>query len=121
MSYPKIYIDGIEVANPLLVAQFTPETVDHIEVIRGPQGAALYGSDAISGVINIVTNHASTDAGGQRASVQSGVGVSQSAFATRAPFVQAHSLSMRTGTALRPGTIWKRRWRRLWVRWKSAF
>src|SRR5207253_6386683 len=49
-SYPKIYVDGIELANPLLMTQFTPEMVERIEVIRGPQGAALYGTDAISGV-----------------------------------------------------------------------
>ena len=32
-----------------------------MEVIRGPQGAALYGSDAISGVVNIVTRHEGAD------------------------------------------------------------
>jgi outer membrane receptor for ferrienterochelin and colicin len=57
LSYPKIYIDGIEVANPLLVSRFAPDAIDRIEVIRGPQGSALYGTDAISGVINIVTRH----------------------------------------------------------------
>ena len=30
--------------------------MSRIEVIRGPQGAALYGADAISGVMNIVTH-----------------------------------------------------------------
>ncbi|MBI4419509.1 MAG: TonB-dependent receptor plug domain-containing protein, partial [Gemmatimonadetes bacterium] len=54
LSYPKVYIDGIEVANPLLIARLAPEAVDRIELIRGPQGAALYGADAISGVTNIV-------------------------------------------------------------------
>lgn len=56
-SAPKIYIDGVEVANPLIVTQLNPDAVDHIEVIRGPQGSALYGSDAISGVINVLTRH----------------------------------------------------------------
>jgi len=50
ISYPKVYIDGIEVANSLLVTELDVESVDHVEVIRGPQGAALYGADAISGV-----------------------------------------------------------------------
>ena len=53
----KVYIDGIEVANPLLLTQITPELIERVEVIRGPQGAALYGSDAISGVVNIVSRH----------------------------------------------------------------
>jgi iron complex outermembrane receptor protein len=56
-SSPKIYIDGVEVANPLVVTQINPDVIDRIEVIRGPQGAALYGSDAISGVINVLTRH----------------------------------------------------------------
>ncbi|MGJ8868590.1 TonB-dependent receptor plug domain-containing protein, partial [Salmonella enterica] len=55
VSAPKIYLDGIEVANPLLVTQLDPNRVARVEVIRGPQGAALYGADAISGVVNILT------------------------------------------------------------------
>ena len=57
LTYPKMYIDGIEVANPLLVGRFNAASVDRIEVIRGPQGSALYGTDAISGVVNIVSRY----------------------------------------------------------------
>lgn len=74
-SYPKIYIDGVEVANPLLVTQFDPDVIDRIEIIRGPQGAALYGSDAISGVINIITRHDAGDGSpGFRVSSSAGAG-----------------------------------------------
>jgi iron complex outermembrane receptor protein len=74
-SYPKIYIDGVEVANPLLVTQFNPDVIDRIEIIRGPQGAALYGSDAISGVINIITRHDAGDgSSGFRVSSSAGAG-----------------------------------------------
>jgi len=55
VSYPKVYIDGIQVANPLLLTELSPDAVERVEVIRGPQGAALYGADAIGGVINIVS------------------------------------------------------------------
>jgi iron complex outermembrane receptor protein len=55
VSMPKVYVDGIEVANPLVVAHLPAESIDHLEVLRGPQGAALYGTDAISGVVQIVT------------------------------------------------------------------
>jgi iron complex outermembrane receptor protein len=34
-SYPKMYIDGVEVANPLLVTQLDPDVIDRVEVIRG--------------------------------------------------------------------------------------
>src|SRR4030081_1659176 len=80
VSYPKIYIDGIEVANPLLLTQFDPENVERIEVIRGPQGAALYGADAISGVVNIITRHDGVDAGEPRLRLKSVAGASQSDF-----------------------------------------
>ena len=55
----KTYIDGIEVASPALVTLLDPRSIERIEVIRGPQGAALYGSDAINGVIQIVTRKGS--------------------------------------------------------------
>ena len=55
----KTYIDGIEVASPSLVTLLDPRSIERIEVIRGPQGAALYGSDAINGVIQVVTRKGS--------------------------------------------------------------
>lgn len=55
----KTYIDGIEVASPTLITLLDPRSIERIEVIRGPQGAALYGSDAINGVIQVVTRKGS--------------------------------------------------------------
>jgi outer membrane receptor protein involved in Fe transport len=98
LSYPKIYIDGIEVANPLLVTRFAPETIDRIEVIRGPQGSALYGTDAISGVVNIITRHEGTDAEGQHTSLRTSAGMTQSAFAHNV-LTQEHSLSLTSGSS----------------------
>ena len=83
VSYPKIYIDGIEVANPLIVQQFDPSTIERVEVIRGPQGSALYGADANSGVINIVTRHDGMGPNGQRLQLTSIAGVTGSAFAPK--------------------------------------
>jgi outer membrane receptor protein involved in Fe transport len=99
-STPKVFIDGIEVANPLLVTQIAPEAVERIEVIRGPQGAALYGTDAISGVVNIVTRHEGTDNGAPRVRVRTGLGMANSDFASNA-VAQEHAVSLRAGTALR--------------------
>lgn len=105
LSYPKIYIDGIEVANPLLVTQVAPETIDHVEVIRGPQEAALYGADAISGVVNIVTRHDGVGADGERASVRTSAGMSESDYAAHPVLVQDHSLSLRAGTNVRSADL----------------
>jgi len=97
-SYPKIYVDGIELANPLLVTEFTPETVERIEVIRGPQGAAMYGSDAISGVINIVTRHDGADAGAS-VEARSAVGAASTAYMPRSAITQDHAVTIRQGTS----------------------
>src|SRR5436305_4387125 len=95
VSYPKIYIDGIEVANPLLLTELSPDAVERIEVIRGPQGAALYGADAIAGVINIIMRHDGAD--GELARIRSSAGVAHSAFAARPVLVQEHTLGLRGG------------------------
>src|SRR3954469_24879009 len=96
-SYPKVYVDGIELANPLLMTQFTPETVERIEVIRGPQGAALYGSDAISGVINIVTRHDGSN-GGPSTVVRTAVGTASTAYVAGSAITQDHAITVREGS-----------------------
>lgn len=101
VSAPKIYLDGIEVANPLVVTQIDPARVARVEVIRGPQGAALYGADAISGVVNILTRHDGTETGRTQFQMNTLGGVSNTSYASRDAFVQEHSLSVRRGSAAR--------------------
>jgi hypothetical protein len=38
VTAPKVLLDGIELANPLVAADLPPERIDRIEVIRGPAG-----------------------------------------------------------------------------------
>jgi outer membrane cobalamin receptor len=99
-SYPKIYLDGVEVANPLLVTQLDPDAIDHIEVIRGPQGSALYGSDAISGVINVVSRHDGGEGGGPTLNVSSTAGAGATAFGAGLVPTHDQRLSYRGGTNL---------------------
>ncbi|MGH7677333.1 MAG: TonB-dependent receptor plug domain-containing protein, partial [Gemmatimonadaceae bacterium] len=101
VSFPKIYIDGIEVANPLLLTQIAPEVVERVEIIRGPQGAALYGSDAISGVVNIISRHEGVGPDGNRAVFRSKMGYAASKYTSAAVAVQEHALTVRSGTNLR--------------------
>jgi iron complex outermembrane receptor protein len=97
VTSPKMYIDGIEVANPLVFTQFDPERIDRVEVIRGPQGAALYGADAISGVVNIITRHDGAPDGQPSLVLRSRAGISTSAFSSSDAFVQDHSIEFRAG------------------------
>jgi vitamin B12 transporter len=74
-----VMLDGIELNNPASpnrtynLANLTLENVERIEVIRGPQ-SMLYGSDAMGGVINIITKRAEK---GSRVSVRSEAGAYQ--------------------------------------------
>ena len=54
-----VLIDGVKVNDPALSSQFNfgnllTSDVERIEVLRGPQ-SVLYGSDAVGGVVNIIT------------------------------------------------------------------
>jgi outer membrane cobalamin receptor len=104
LSYPKIYVDGIEVANPLLLSRFNPGSIDRIEVIRGPQGSALYGTDAISGVVNIVTRHDGADGDGRNMVVRSTAGFAQSQYG-RDVLTQEHTLSLVAGSSTRSADL----------------
>src|SRR5262249_10320815 len=66
-----------------------------------PQGSALYGADANSGVINIITRHDGVAPGGQRLQLESTAGVSGSQFAPQGVLTQQHALAFRAGTSER--------------------
>jgi vitamin B12 transporter len=59
-NHVKVLVDGIDVSDPSSpndafdFGQFLAPDIGRIEILRGPQ-SGLYGSDAIGGVINIIT------------------------------------------------------------------
>lgn len=62
---PIIYVDGVRMndnrtqvgrfSNQSRLADFDPNTIESIEIIKGPAAATLYGTEASAGVIQIVT------------------------------------------------------------------
>lgn len=58
-THTLVLIDGVRIASPIQgvasIEHLPLDNVDHIEVLKSP-GSALYGADAIGGVIQIFTN-----------------------------------------------------------------
>lgn len=59
-NHVKVFVDGIDLSDPSSptdafdFGQFLTPDIERVEILRGPQ-SGLYGSDAVGGVINIIT------------------------------------------------------------------
>jgi len=76
----KVFVDGVEAAVPSFAA-VDPNSIERIEVVRGPQAAAIYGSDAIGGVVQIFTKRGDPSLTRPQVDVQAAVGVIQTPYA----------------------------------------
>ena len=68
-----VLVDGVRI-NPgtigsAAIQNIAPELIERVEIVKGPR-STLYGSDALGGVINVITRRG----GASGASVQAGVG-----------------------------------------------
>ena len=75
----KVYIDGIEVANRGYAA-IDPASIERVEVIRGPQAATVYGSDAIGGVMQVFTKRGDSTSVGVQVSASTALGALQTPY-----------------------------------------
>jgi outer membrane receptor protein involved in Fe transport len=51
----KTFIDGVEVSDPAFIATVDPNSIERVELTRGPQASTIYGSDATGGVLQMFT------------------------------------------------------------------
>ena len=79
----QVLVDGVRVKSPTLgqvdLSDISPDLIERIEVIRGPQ-STIYGADAMGGVVNIITKHGK---GPLSATVEQEIG-NRDTFRTRA-------------------------------------
>lgn len=110
-NYLKTYVDGVELASPYLLFAIDPYSIDRIEVIRGPQGSAMYGSDAISGVVQVVTRKGSPSANWRpQFDASATFGRQESRYTSGPSAIQRHSAMAFTGggtTSLGVGGTWE--------------
>jgi outer membrane receptor protein involved in Fe transport len=74
----KVFIDGLETS--VFTAPVDPANIERIEVVRGPQAATLYGSDAASGVVQIFTKRGDASLNRPRVAAQAALGVAQTPY-----------------------------------------
>jgi outer membrane receptor protein involved in Fe transport len=93
----KVYVDGIELSNQTFAA-VDPMSIARVEVIRGPQAATIYGSDAIGGVLQIFTKRGDSTLARPRIEAQVGLGVVESPYPESGVLRQVYSGSVQGGT-----------------------
>lgn len=94
----KMFIDGGEVVSNAS-RSVDPSSIDHIDIVRGPRAAAIYGSGAIDGVIQIFTKHGDATHGCSSVDAQLTAADVQTPHARfRQPLRQRHSGDVRGGT-----------------------
>ena len=69
-----MFVDGdrLHGRNTLQFNYFDPEEIERVEVIRGP-ASVIYGSDALTGVVNVITRHPTADPTGPFRFIHGGV------------------------------------------------
>jgi outer membrane receptor protein involved in Fe transport len=78
-SSMKIFIDGVE-ATRFAASPVDPNSIERIEVLRGPQASTLYGADAAGGVVQIFTKRGGAEESRPTVEAQAQVGIQQTPY-----------------------------------------
>lgn len=74
-----VVIDGV-ISSPTILQQMSPETIESVNTIKGAQGAALYGSDGVNGVLIVTTKKGSLQGQKMTVSINSSIDFSNVAY-----------------------------------------
>jgi outer membrane receptor protein involved in Fe transport len=93
----KVFVDGVDAAANGF-SPVDPNSIARIEVIRGPQAASIYGSEAIGGVIQIFTKRGDPALDRPEVNAEVGLGLVQTPYAERGEVLkQEYKGSLRGG------------------------
>lgn len=109
-SPPKVYVDGVLLADPGQLNVVDPRSIERIEFVPGPQASTLYGSGAINGVMQIFLKKGSFGAPRPRVTVEASAGTVQNSFDDRVVAAQNHHLDVsgaRASTSYTLGASWQ--------------
>ena len=84
VSSVKTYIDGVEMADPTVLAQIDPNSVERMEITRGPEASTVYGAGAINGVLQIFTKNGVQGSPKPVMDGKAAIGLVQSGYGTSA-------------------------------------
>jgi outer membrane receptor protein involved in Fe transport len=93
----KIYVDGVEYSDFAFTLP-DPNSIDRIEVIRGPEAAAIYGSGALGGVIQVFTKRGDPTLRRPQVEAKAALGAIQGPSDGSTSLRQDYSLAVRGGT-----------------------
>ncbi|MEO7986232.1 MAG: TonB-dependent receptor [Gemmatimonadales bacterium] len=91
----KTYLDGVEVVNDLF-SLVDVNSIDRVEILRGPQASMIYGAGASGGVLQVFTKKGAFGLPRPRVEATASVGAIQSPY--KSALQQDYALSIQGGT-----------------------
>ncbi|MGH2709108.1 MAG: TonB-dependent receptor plug domain-containing protein, partial [Actinomycetota bacterium] len=94
----KIYVDGVEMTSTTF-ALIDPNSIERVEIIRGPQAATIYGPEAIGGVMQVFTKKGDPTLARPGFEAQASAGMLESEFKDGGTLRQEYKAGLRGGGA----------------------
>jgi TonB-dependent SusC/RagA subfamily outer membrane receptor len=112
-NQPLVFVDGVRISEGVggpfgtggqssdRINDLNPDDIESIEVVKGPAAATLYGADASTGVIQIITKKGRTGVNGFQQTVRSELGSVDQNFSTPANYANC-TAALVAPTSLNP-------------------